>query len=299
MGKKFTAHLAVFMANLIYAANYIIAKEVVPDYVEPYGMIVVRVSVSTLLFWALSIFMFNEKIQKTRDYWHLALCAFFGVALNQLMFFKGLSMTNPINPAIIMTSTPILVLLISMIYLKENVSTQKLIGLGFGLTGALSLILIGDNFEMGSDTLQGDILIFINAMSYGLYLVLVKPLMNRYNPMTIIKWIFTFGNIFVIPVGINELIATDWSALSTMIWFCFAYVVVFTTFLAYGFNAFGLKRLSPMIIGFYIYLQPVLASMIAIAVGKDELTFNKIVFALLIFVGVYLVSGPSIKLKSK
>lgn len=299
MNQKYIAHAAVFGANLFYAGNYVIAKEVVPVYIGAYGMIVIRVVISTVLFWALSKFLIKDNITDKRDYWHLLLCSIFGVALNQLMFFKGLSMTNPINPSIIMTSTPILVLIIAMIYLHERINIQKVIGIGLGLLGAVSLLLIGDDFTFGSDTINGDLLILVNAMSYGLYLVIVKPLMKKYHPMTIIKWVFTFGNIFVIPIGYQELMQVDWVGMNMNIWLCTAYVVIFTTFFAYSLNTIALKELSPTVVGFYIYLQPVLASIIAISLGKDHLTVNKIIFALLIFAGVYLVSGPSFKLKSK
>jgi len=294
------AHLALFTANLIYAGNYVIAKEVMPTYVEPFGMIVIRVAIASAFFWLLSAILGNHEKVERKDMKVLLLCAFFGVALNQLMFFKGLSLTNPINPAIIMTSTPILVLLVSMVYLGEKVSGQKIVGLLLGLTGASSLLLVGDDFTIGSETIVGDLLVLVNALSYGMFLVIAKPLMKKYKPITVIKWTFLLGNLFVIPVGFSEFLRVDFMHIPTSIWLAIAYVVVFTTFLAYLLNSTGLKKLSPTVVGFYIYLQPVLASLIAIVLGKDMLTPNKIAFALCIFAGVYLISGPSIfKGKSK
>jgi len=289
------AHLAIFVANLIYAGNYSIAKIVMPAYVAPYGMIVIRVVLASLFFWLVDAFFAKDPIQSKKDYIRLAVCAIFGIALNQLTFFKGLSMTNPINPAIMMTTTPILVLIISLVYLKERISLNKVLGIAFGMGGAIGLLLFRDDFSMGRATIIGDLLVMINASSYGLYLVLAKPLFKKYKPLTIIKWIFTFGILFVLPVGGSEFLATDWSAFTPVAWYALAYVVILTTFFAYLFNSFGLKQVSPTVVSFYIYLQPILASIIAIMLGKDQLTLTKISLALLIFVGVYLVSKPNKK----
>jgi drug/metabolite transporter (DMT)-like permease len=295
--RNIKAHLAIFTANLIYAGNYSIAKIVMPQYVAPYGLIVVRVVLASAFFWLVDSFFKTEKIQSRQDYIRLAVCAIFGIALNQLTFFKGLSLTNPINPAIMMTTTPILVLLISLFYLKEKVTTSKIIGIILGMGGAIGLLLFRDSFSMGKDTIVGDLLVMVNASSYGLYLVLAKPLFYKYKPLTIIKWVFTFGILFVVPVGGAELIETDWTLLTDEAWWSLGYVVILTTFFAYLFNSFGLKAVSPTVVSFYIYLQPILASIIAIMLGKDQLTITKICLALLIFVGVYLVSKPTKKIK--
>jgi drug/metabolite transporter (DMT)-like permease len=288
MNTNLKAHLALIGANVIYGLNYSIAKDVMPAHILPFGFIFCRVLGALGLFWLVHSFNY-EKVEK-KDFLLLAICGLFGVAANQLMFFYGLNITTPINAGIIMTSNPILVLIASAIILKNKITAIKIGGIFLGISGALLLLLFKTDFSFGSETITGDIFIFLNAMSYGIYLVIAVPLMKKYKPLTVIKWVFTFGFIFVLPFGIQQFTEIDWSTFTTDIWLKFGFVIIGTTFLAYLFNIYGLKKLSPSIVSTYIYLQPLLATSFAIWIGKDSLDWIKIVAALLIFSGVYLVS---------
>lgn len=288
MSSNLKAHIALLGANIIYGLNYSIAKDVMPEYILPFGFIFCRVIGALGLFWLVHSFNY-EKVER-KDFLLLALCGLFGVAANQLMFFYGLNITTPINAGIIMTSNPILVLIASAIILKNKITIGKISGIFLGISGALLLLLFKDNFSFGSDTIVGDIFIFLNAMSYGVYLVIAVPLMRKYRPITVVKWVFTFGFIFVFPFGIKEFTEIPWSSFNTTVWLEFAFVVVATTFLAYLFNIYGLKKLNPSVVSTYIYLQPLLAAIFAIWAGKDHLSWIKVVAAVLICCGVYLVS---------
>lgn len=288
MNTNLKAHLALLGANIIYGLNYSIAKDVMPEYILPFGFIFCRVIGALFLFWLAHSFIY-EKVEK-KDLLLLAICGFFGVAANQLMFFYGLNITTPINAGIIMTSNPILVLIASAIILKNRITKTKIAGILLGISGALLLLLFKTDFSFGSETLLGDLFIFLNALSYGVYLVLAVPLMKKYSPMTVIKWVFTFGFIFVLPFGWNQFTEIDWSSFNSSIWLKFSFVIVGTTFLAYLFNIYGLKKLNPSVVSTYIYLQPLLAALFAIWAGKDELDWIKVTAAILIFSGVYLVS---------
>lgn len=284
-------HLAILGANLIYGVNYSIAKDIIPTFIKPFGFIFCRVLGALILFTLVSSF-FKEKIEK-KDFGRLAICGFFGVAANQLMFFYGLNLTNPINAGIIMTANPIMVLLASAFILNTRITYLKIIGLVLGISGALMILLFKKEFSFGSETWVGDLFIFLNATSYAIYLVLVKPLMHKYSPITVIKWVFTFGFLYVIPFGFNQFTEINWTSFTADIWLKFAFVIVATTFLAYLFNIYGLKRLNPSIVSTYIYLQPLIAALFAIWVGKDSFTWIKLTAAVLIFTGVYLVSKPA------
>lgn len=288
MSSNIKAHMALIGANIIYGLNYSIAKDVMPAHILPFGFIFCRVLGALSLFWLVHSFNY-EKVEK-KDFLLLAICGFFGVAANQLMFFYGLNLTTPINAGIIMTSNPILVLIASAIILKNKITALKIGGIFLGITGALLLLLLKTDLSFGSETILGDFFIFLNAMSYGIYLVIAVPLMKKYKALTVIKWVFTFGFIFVLPFGIQQFIDIEWSAFNTEIWSKFTFVIVGTTFLAYLFNIYGLKKLSPSIVSTYIYLQPLLATMFAIWTQKDTLDWIKVVAAILIFSGVYLVS---------
>ena len=291
MNKQLLAHLALIGAQLIYGANYTIAKEVMPDYIQPFGFIVLRCLGAVSLFWITGLFI-KEKVAKS-DLPKLALCALFGIAINQLFFFKGLNYTNPINAAVIMTSTPILVLIMAAVLIKERITSKKALGIVIGLIGTLLILVIGKELSFGSNTFLGDLMVWVNASSYGVYLVLVSPFMKKYHPLTVIKWIFLFGLIQVLPFGYSEFTQIEWNTFPPNIIWATVFVVVGLSFFAYLFNTVALKYVSPSVVSTYIYLQPVLASVFAIALGKDHLDAIKVISAVLICTGVYLVSSKS------
>ena len=172
MNKNVLAHISLIFANLIYAINFTFAKDVMPNFIMPSGFILLRV-IGALFLFALSYFLFvNEKVER-KDILRLAICGIFGVAINQLFFFEGLNLTTPINAAIVMTINPILVILLSFFIIKEAITFRKSLGVLLGLTGAAILILKGGSVDFSSNHQTGNLFVFINASSYGLYLVFV------------------------------------------------------------------------------------------------------------------------------
>lgn len=295
MNKTAKVHLALFTVNLIYATNYVVASKIMKDaYITPFAIILLRVCGASLLFWLFQSFTFNERIQKKSDYLRFAYCALFGVVINQLLFFKGLSMTVPIDASIILTSSPILVLVASVLILKEKVTWLKLLGIVLGAIGAVMLIG-GRDFSFKGENTWGNLLVLLNASSYSVYLVVVKPLMKRYQAFTVVKWVFLFGCIGVVPFGWGEIQQVQWSSLPAWVYLTLAFIVVAVTFLTYLLNAWALQFVSSTLVAFYIYLQPVLTSIIAVLSSQDELTFEKVLFSLLIFAGIFLVSYSGAK----
>ena len=285
------AHLALFAVALIYGLNYTIAKDVMPGFLMPRGFILVRALGGVALFWLSSLFWKQQQTQ-LKDHWRLFACGLFGVAANQLTFFEGLNITTPINAAVMMTVNPVLVLLLSAVFLKEGLRPARILGIILGIAGAIILITRGgaevDIFS--SDKSMGNLLVFVNASSYAFYLILVKPLMSKYSAITVIRWVFTYGLILVLPFGYHQMIDVQWFDLPGDIIARIAFVVVGTTYLAYLLNVYALKSVSSTTVSFYIYLQPLIAAVVAIILGKDHLTATLILAAALLFVGVYLVS---------
>ncbi|GAA0874784.1 DMT family transporter [Wandonia haliotis] len=298
------AHLALLTVNLIYGANYVLAKDIMPDYILPNGLILIRVAGATLLLWIVRLFIW-EKVNR-KDLILIAFCALFGVSLNQLFFFNGLNLTSPINSSIIMTSNPIMVVILAFFLLKERIQPLKITGVIVGTFGAVWLILLGNPHGSGTSSILGDIYIFINSLTYALYLVLVKPLMSKYKPITVITLVFTFGlgYIMLYPPVWTELRLVDFSAIPAFIYWEIAFVIVAVTFLAYLLNIFALKIVSPSIASSYIYLQPVFAGVFAWlfmswlkADYVQDITLEKVFCSLLIALGVYLISVSSKKQK--
>ncbi len=283
------AHLALFSVNLIYGMNYTLAKGVMPDHIAPFPFVLLRVLGALALFWIAGFFQPRESVAG-QDLLRIAFCALFGVAMNQLFFFAGLNITTPINASIIMTSNPILVLIIASLLIGERITWRKVTGIGLGLAGALTLILAEQQAGFGESTMLGDLFVLINASAFAVFLVAVKPVMGKYRPLTVIKWAFLFGAIFVLPFGLPQLPDVDWSAFTPGVWGSLLFVIVCTTFLAYLLNSFALDILNSSTVSSYIYLQPVLGSVFAILMGEDELDALKVGTACTIFLGVYLVS---------
>jgi drug/metabolite transporter (DMT)-like permease len=294
MSKRNWALIAATMVSLIYGVSFTIAKDVMPTYIKPFGFILLRVFGATILFWLISFFGPTEKIQ-LKDFPRIIAAAFFGVALNMLTFFKGLSFTSPISAAVIMVTTPIIVLILSTIIMKEKMIKRKIFGILLGLFGTGFLILYGKSIGNAANAPLGNLLVFINAVSYAFYLILVKKLMDKYNAFTFVKWIYTFGLLMVLPFGWSEYQEIQWTTIPTYILWEIVFVVLFTTFFTYLFNLVSMRELKPTTVAVFIYLQPLFATVFAMSLGKDELTWVKIISAVLIFTGVYLVTQKGVK----
>lgn len=290
ISRNATAHLALLIVAMIYGGNYLIAKYVMDGaYIKPLGFVLLRVIAGTSLFWLVSLFTAREKVRNS-DWLMFGLCGLTGVAANQSLFFSGLDLTTPIHASLIMTTSPMLVLFFAFLILKEPITAKKILGIVTGCTGAVILMTLGKEVVVGNDYLVGDLMIFLNASSYALYLVLVKRLISRYTPLTVIKWVFTAGLLVVLPLGAKQVAIVDWSTFTTSTWLSVAYVLIGVTFLAYLLNIFALKQVSPATVSIYIYLQPLFASTLSVIFASEELSLVKVASGALIFIGVYLVS---------
>lgn len=290
MKNRYLALLALVLVQLFYGVTFTFANDVIGGgHIMPFGFIVLRVTFAGALFWLLSLITSSKKID-TKDFPQLIKAAFFGVALNMLTFFKGLQYTTPINGSVIMITVPIIVLILSTILLNEKINKTKVFGISLGLFGALILSLYGQRNESGNNILLGNFLIFINAASYSYYLILIKKLTNKYHPFDFIKWLFLFGSLMVLPFGFYELTLVDWISLPAYIWFSIVFVIVFATFGTYILNPLALTNLKATTVSTFLYLQPIFAGIFAILMGSDRLDSIKVSAALLIFIGVYLVS---------
>ena len=217
MNKNWLGHLCLLGANLIYSINYSVAKDVLGSHIQSSGFILLRALCAMVLYWLTSLFMRYEKIAK-EDRLRLFFCGVFGVAVNQLLFFKGLSLTSPINASIMMVCTPILVVLMGYFSMSEKITLLRVIGIITGLAGAIFLILNPAQGKQLGMVNWGDLLVLLNACSWGLYLIIVKPLMQKYHTITVIKWVFLTGFIIVLPFGYDQLMEVDWNAMPTKIY---------------------------------------------------------------------------------
>ena len=295
MNKRILALIAAIVATSIFGFNHTIAKELMPEVLSPNALLYSRVLGAAICFWFVSLFTKREKVE-IKDFKLIIICAIFGMGLNMITALNGLYNSTPINSSIITTLAPIFIFLISVILLKEKISKRKYAGVFIGFIGTLTLILLNEkSLENAPNINLGNFYLFINSISYALYFVLVKPLTEKYNMITIMKWLFLFSIFINMPFGLVEFMQVEWVEINNTSFIKIFYVVFCTTFLVYLLNLYALKNLKATTVGMFIYLQPVIGILFAIYRGADKLTIPDISSVLLVFAGVYLVSKKTTK----
>ncbi|MAU27103.1 MAG: EamA family transporter [Muricauda sp.] len=290
MSKRTLAFMAAIGATLIYGLNHTIAKGVMPTYVKPFGFIFLRVVGATILFWGISFFGPKEKIEK-KDWGRLLVCALLGMSINMLSFFKGLELSTPINSSVLITISPIIVVLLSFFFLRERITFNKGFGIFLGFVGALVLILFGAEIRQDAPNIPlGNTLFLINATAYGAYLIIAKKLVEKYHPFTLMKWLFLMAVAINFPITFSEFLEIEWTTMPLWVYGVIAFVIIGTTFMTYLFNIFAMTELKASTIGAFIYVQPVFGIVFAMATGKDQLTLVKVLAGSLVLLGVYLAS---------
>lgn len=283
------AHIAILAANIIYGINYIAVKQILPEHASWQGLAVLRAFGALILFWLASLFIKSEKIAK-KDLWKIMIAGILGVTINQSLLVWGIELSTPVNASIIMTLNPLFVLILSAFILKNPITKTKLLGILIGGSGAAMLILTSaKGASIGAHTI-GDLIILFNAIMYGLYLVWTKPLMKKYGSFVVLKYMFLFGCFPVLTYGLEPAMNIDFANLSWAVYSAIGFVVIGATFLTYMFNVIGLKYVNPTTVSTYIYLQPIIATVIAISIGNDSFSWYKMGSMLLVFAGVYMVN---------
>jgi drug/metabolite transporter (DMT)-like permease len=299
MNTRAWALLAAAGATTIYGLNHTVAKVVMPEYVGAFGFIFIRTAGATLLFWMLSLFLPKEKI-KREDYFRLFLAALMGMCINMLSFFKGLELSTPVNSGIFATTNPIIILLLSYLFLGEKIGMRKFLGITMGFAGALMLVLYGtQNTSNAPNVLMGNVLFMTNSVFFSGFIIVVKPLSEKYNVVTIMKWLFLIGFVLTFPVTVREYNEVDWPNMPLDVLWRVAFVVLGTTFSTYLLNLYALRNIQASTVGAFAYAQPIIAISYAVYTGNDALDGVKAVACLVIMLGVYLVSKKPIKAQGK
>lgn len=290
MSKRTLALLAAIGATTIYGINHTLAKGVMPTYVKPFGFIFLRVVGAAFLFWGISIFGPKEKIEK-KDWGRMILAAILGMVINMLSFFKGLELSTPINSAVLVTISPIIVVVLSAFFLKERITLNKGLGIALGFIGAISLVLFGAELRQDAPNIPlGNFLFIVNATAYGSYLIVAKKLVEKYHPFTLMKWLFTIAVVINLPITLPQFLEIEWTTMPLWVYGVVAFVIICTTFMTYLFNIFAMTELKASTIGAFIYVQPIFGIIFALLTGKDSLTLVKIGATALVLIGVYLAS---------
>ena len=291
---KLTGHIAMFSANIIFGLNTPISRTLMPQILSPYTLTFFRLGGGLLLFWTASLFIKKEHVPP-RDILLLFFASLFALTLNQLPYFIGLSLTSPIDASIVVTMLPIVTMILAALILKEPITLMKAVGVLVGASGALLLVFHSPVVHNGQSNFWGNVIVFGAVSSFALYLTLFKELISRYSPVTVMKWMFLFGTIVCLPFCYKPIMQTDFTILSSGTYWRIAYVVFFATFIGYLLIPIGQKELRPTTLSMYNYVQPVVASMVAVAIGIDIFGVEKAVAGILVFAGVYIVTQSKSK----
>ena len=290
MSKRNLAFLAAIGATIIYGINHTIAKGVMPTYVTPFAFIFLRVVGAAILFWGISFLGPRERIAH-KDWLRMVVAALLGMVINMLSFFKGLELSTPINSAVLITISPIIVVVLSAVFLEERITKNKGFGIVLGFIGALMLVLFGAEIRKDAPNIPlGNSLFILNSLAYAGYLIVAKKLVEKYHPFTLMRWLFTIAVIINFPVTFGDFLEIEWTTMPLWAYGVIAFVVVGTTFCTYLFNIFAMTELRASTIGAFIYVQPLFGILFALLTGKDTLTLVKILAASLVLSGVYLAS---------
>lgn len=287
--KKLTGHIALFSANIIFGINTPISRTLMPEILSPYTLTFFRLTGGLLIFWIASLFIKKEPVP-AKDILMLFFASLFALTLNQLPYFIGLSMTSPIDASIVVTMLPILTMILAAVFIKEPITLMKAVGVLVGASGALLLVFTSHHAHVGQSNFWGNLIIFSAVGSFAIYLTVFKSLIMRYSPITVMKWMFLFGTIVCFPFCYKPLVQTDFSLLTTGTFWRIGYIVIFATFLGYLLLPIGQKVLRPTTLSMYNYVQPIVASMVAVFIGIDTFGFEQGLSGVLVFSGVYIVT---------
>ena len=296
---KLKGHSSMLGANVMWGLMSPVAKFVmVGGAVTPLVVTDLRITGAMVLFWIASFFQKPERVAP-KDLLKLLGASLLAIVFNQGCFIFGVGLTSPVDASIITTSMPLLVMVLAAIYLKEPITGKKVLGIAVGATGALLLILgshdVSEAKEAGNHYIWGDLLVLLAQFSYALYFVLFKNFVNKYSLITIMKWMFTYAFICALPFSYNDLLHTEWKSLQNTEIGALVFIVVGSTFISYVLIVIGQKNLRPTVAGMYNYVQPLVASIVAVCWGMDTFNFVKIISVALIFGGVYLVTNSRSK----
>ncbi|MBX7150199.1 DMT family transporter [bacterium] len=284
----FKIHLALFTVSLIFGINSVSSKFVLRE-INPHALVVIRISSAALLLAVLHRLLIKEKIQTARDYFLLAWYSIFGIVINQTLFLKGLSMTTAINATVLVTAIPVVTILIAIIMRKEKASFRKISGSILSFIGIL-VLLGSERIDFANHYFLGNLLVFLNGVSFAIYLVISKDILKRYKPATVVTWNFIFGTVGVLPFGLSETLSLNIGQISAMIWWCVVFLILFASVLVYYINGWALQYTTPSTVAAYIYIQPLIATIISVTWLGETLKGSTVIAAILIFAGVFLVS---------
>lgn len=281
-------HLALLFVSAVFGINSVTSKIALKE-IDPMALVCIRIFIAAVILFALHRIFIKERIQSFRDYIKLAFFSIFGIIINQTLFLKGLSLTTAINATVLVTTIPVVTIVIALIMGREKASFRKIFGSLLSFVGVI-LLLGTERIDLNNQFFVGNVLVFVNAVSFGVYLVISKDILKRYHPATVTTWTFIFGALGVMPFGLEPAIHLPYAEISTTVWLCVAFLILFSSVIVYYINSWALQRTTSSTVAVYIYVQPIVATIVSTWTLGEKLTGPTVFAALLIFAGVFIVS---------
>ena len=281
-------HLALLFVSAVFGINSVTAKIALKE-IDPMALVCIRIATAAVILYILQVIFIKEKIRSAKDYLKLAYFSVFGIIINQTLFLKGLALTTAINATVLVTTIPVVTIVIALILGREKKSFRKIAGSLLSFIGVI-LLLGAERIDLNNKFFVGNLLVFINAVSFGIYLVIAKDILKRYHPATVTTWTFIFGAIGVFPFGIDQAIHLPYADISITAWLCVVFLILFSSVIVYYINSWALQRTTSSTVAVYIYVQPIVATGISTMALGETLTWTTVIAALLIFAGVFIVS---------
>ncbi len=281
-------HLSLLFVSAVFGINSVTAKIALKE-IDAMALVCLRISTAAVILYALQRIFIKERIQSAKDYLLLAFYSIFGIIINQTLFLKGLALTTAINATVLVTTIPVVTIVIALIMGREKKSFRKIFGSLLSFVGVIMLIG-AEKIDLNDQFFVGNLLVFINAVSFGVYLVISKNILKRYHPATVTTWTFIFGAVGVMPFGIQQAFELPYAEISATAWYCVAFLILFSSVIVYYINSWALQRTTSSTVAVYIYVQPIVATFISTWMLGETLTLHTVLSALLIFAGVFIVS---------
>lgn len=294
--EKWKGHVAVLCANLIFGLNIPISKALLSQWMTPFGYMASRTLVATIIFWIIQSFLPKEKVSP-KDLAIIAMGGIMGFVVSQSLTAVSLQYTSPVYFSLIVALSPLVVMLLAAVFLKEPITGKKMAGVVLGIAGALLMIAQIDNSVSGKNNLWGIFLAVISVTAFSVYLIIIRSVAQKYTTVTQMKWMFLFAAIILVPLGCTEyseqaLFSASWGW--TGVWEL-AFVAILATSVAYFLTPFGMKYLRATTVSVYMNLQPIVSSVAAICVGQDNFSWDKPLAEVLVIARAYVVSTSRAK----
>lgn len=291
-GNSIAGHIAAFIAYAIFGFNIIVCKDLTGGgLIPPLGIFTLRSIVAGSLFWIVSMFQPEEKIER-KDYIRIFAASMLGFLTCQLTFLVGIPHITPMDCSVLTAMAPIYTMAVAAIVIKEPVTMQKATGVAISFAGIIYLIIsrVVTPGGVAESTPFGIFMLTLNCLSFSMYLGIFKPLISKYSAVTFMKWIFLFSACVSTPLSLKGLIDVDWAGIPSKQYAELAYLIICATFISYFLIPVAQKRIRPTLVSMYSYVQPIIAIAISIAIGMDTLTWQKVLATALVFGGVVIVS---------